>query len=199
MAHLIGPQASWLGRNNDSALVMATSRLPKRRPWSPAAGRIRKYLRGPRFSGYRRTWCGDESDHWTNATLPAPSRVLTATWNSTGPCGFFCVCCRLVIFTKDHEYGTLLCPIAEESQNRGSKNGKDGYTEITSARPANKEISRFDGDGLILRIALQAKGRKKNECFRYALPLSKRRTKKRVNAQYWQFSIHQVLSGKATP
>ncbi|ANA26376.1 hypothetical protein UQ48_17710 [Salmonella enterica subsp. diarizonae] len=104
-----------------------------------------------------------------------------------------------MIFTKDHEYGTLLCPIAEESQNRGSKNGKDGYTEITSARPANKEISRFDGDGLILRIALQAKGRKKNECFRYALPVSKRRTKKRVNAQYWQFSIHQVLSGKATP
>lgn len=103
MAHLIGPQASWLGRNNDSALVMATSRLPKRRPWSPAAGRIRKCLRGPRFSGYRRTWCGDESDHWTNAALPAPSRVLTATWNSTGPCGFFCVCCRLVIFTKDHE------------------------------------------------------------------------------------------------
>ncbi|EAA3384576.1 integrase domain-containing protein [Escherichia coli] len=50
-------------------------------------------------------------------------------------------------------------------------------TEIKSTKPANKEINLFDGDGLILRIAPLAKGGKKNWYFRYAVPVSKKRTK----------------------
>lgn len=50
-------------------------------------------------------------------------------------------------------------------------------TEIKSTKPADKEINLFDGDGLILRIAPLAKGGKKNWYFRYAVPVSKKRTK----------------------
>ncbi len=50
-------------------------------------------------------------------------------------------------------------------------------TEIKSTKPADKEINLFDGDGLILRIAPLAKGGKKNRYFRYAVPVSKKRTK----------------------
>ncbi|WP_172796945.1 phage integrase central domain-containing protein [Pantoea ananatis] len=50
-------------------------------------------------------------------------------------------------------------------------------TEIKSIKPADKEINLFDGDGLILRIAPLAKGWKKNWYFRYAVPVSKKRTK----------------------
>lgn len=50
-------------------------------------------------------------------------------------------------------------------------------TEIKSTKPADKEVNLFDGDGLILRIAPQAKGGKKNWYFRYAVPVSKKRTK----------------------
>ncbi|MDX7486208.1 integrase arm-type DNA-binding domain-containing protein, partial [Citrobacter freundii] len=50
-------------------------------------------------------------------------------------------------------------------------------TEIKSTKPADKEINLFDGDGLILRIAPLSKGGKKNWYFRYAVPVSKKRTK----------------------
>lgn len=50
-------------------------------------------------------------------------------------------------------------------------------TEIKSTKPADKEINLFDGDGLILRIATLSKGGKKNWYFRYAVPVSKKRTK----------------------
>ncbi|MFO5020175.1 integrase arm-type DNA-binding domain-containing protein, partial [Salmonella enterica] len=50
-------------------------------------------------------------------------------------------------------------------------------TEIKSTKPADKEINLFDGDGLILRIAPLAKGGKKNWYFRYAVPVTKKRTK----------------------
>ena len=49
-------------------------------------------------------------------------------------------------------------------------------TEIKSTKPADNEINLFDGDGLILRIAPLAKGGKKNWYFRYAVPVSKKRT-----------------------
>ncbi|CAI2512898.1 Prophage CP4-57 integrase [Serratia fonticola] len=51
-------------------------------------------------------------------------------------------------------------------------------TEIKSTKPSDKEINLFDGDGLILRIAPLSKGGKKNWYFRYAVPLTKKRTKK---------------------
>lgn len=50
-------------------------------------------------------------------------------------------------------------------------------TEIKSTKPAAKEINLFDGDGLILRIAPLSKGGKKNWYFRYAVPVTKKRTK----------------------
>jgi len=50
-------------------------------------------------------------------------------------------------------------------------------TEIKSTKPADKEINLFDGDGLILRISPLSKGGKKNWYFRYAVPVSKKRTK----------------------
>ena len=50
-------------------------------------------------------------------------------------------------------------------------------TEIKSTKPADKEINLFDGEGLILRIAPLSKGGKKNWYFRYAVPVSKKRTK----------------------
>ncbi|HHI3896457.1 TPA: integrase arm-type DNA-binding domain-containing protein [Klebsiella aerogenes] len=50
-------------------------------------------------------------------------------------------------------------------------------TEIKSTKPTDKEINLFDGDGLILRISALAKGGKKNWYFRYAVPVSKKRTK----------------------
>ncbi|HAV1845422.1 TPA: tyrosine-type recombinase/integrase [Enterobacter hormaechei subsp. xiangfangensis] len=53
-------------------------------------------------------------------------------------------------------------------------------TEIKSTKPADKEINLFDGDGLILRIAPLTKGGKKNWYFRYAVPVSKKRTKMSV-------------------
>ena len=50
-------------------------------------------------------------------------------------------------------------------------------TEIKSTKPADKEVNLFDGDGLILRISPLSKGGKKNWYFRYAVPVSKKRTK----------------------
>lgn len=50
-------------------------------------------------------------------------------------------------------------------------------TEIKSAKPADKEINLFDGDGLMLRIAPLSRGGKKNWYFRYAVPVTKKRTK----------------------
>jgi integrase len=50
-------------------------------------------------------------------------------------------------------------------------------TEIKSTKPTDKEINLFDGDGLILRLAPLSKGGKKNWYFRYAVPVSKKRTK----------------------
>ena len=50
-------------------------------------------------------------------------------------------------------------------------------TEIKSTKPAEKEVNLFDGDGLLLRIAPLAKGGKKNWYFRYAVPVTKKRTK----------------------
>ena len=50
-------------------------------------------------------------------------------------------------------------------------------TEIKSTKPTAKEINLFDGDGLILRIAPLSKGGKKNWYFRYAVPVTKKRTK----------------------
>ncbi len=50
-------------------------------------------------------------------------------------------------------------------------------TEIKSTKPADKEINLFDGDGLILRIAPLSKVGKKNWYFRYAVPVTKKRTK----------------------
>lgn len=50
-------------------------------------------------------------------------------------------------------------------------------TEIKSTKPSDKEINLFDGDGLILRIAPLSKGGKKNWYFRYAVPVTKNRTK----------------------
>jgi hypothetical protein len=49
-------------------------------------------------------------------------------------------------------------------------------TEIKSTKPAEKEVNLFDGDGLILRIA-PLEGGKKNWYFRYAVPVTKKRTK----------------------
>ncbi|HAW7810702.1 integrase domain-containing protein [Klebsiella variicola] len=50
-------------------------------------------------------------------------------------------------------------------------------TEIKSTKPSEKEVNLFDGDGLLLRIAPLAKGGKKNWYFRYAVPVTKKRTK----------------------
>ncbi|EKN3990196.1 tyrosine-type recombinase/integrase [Yersinia enterocolitica] len=50
-------------------------------------------------------------------------------------------------------------------------------TEIKNTKPADKEISLFDGDGLLLRIAPIAKGGKKNWYLRYPVPVTKKRTK----------------------
>ena len=50
-------------------------------------------------------------------------------------------------------------------------------TEIKSTKPAEKEVNLFDGDGFLLRIAPLAKGGKKNWYFRYAVPVTKKRTK----------------------
>ncbi len=52
-------------------------------------------------------------------------------------------------------------------------------TEIKSTKPAEKEVNLFDGDGLLLRIAPLAKGGKKNWYFRYAVPVTKKRTMNR--------------------
>ena len=50
-------------------------------------------------------------------------------------------------------------------------------TEIKHTKPADKELNLFDGDGLILRISPESRGGKKNWYFRYAVPVSKKRTK----------------------
>ena len=49
--------------------------------------------------------------------------------------------------------------------------------KLTDTKPAEKEVNLFDGDGLLLRIAPLAKGGKKNWYFRYAVPVTKKRTK----------------------
>jgi hypothetical protein len=61
-------------------------------------------------------------------------------------------------------------------------------TEIKSTKPTDKEINLFDGDGLILRIAPLSKGGKKNWYFRYAVPVSKKRTKMSLGTytSHWQ-------------
>ncbi|HCP25254.1 MAG TPA: integrase [Pantoea ananatis] len=50
-------------------------------------------------------------------------------------------------------------------------------TQIKSTKPGEKEVNLFDGDGLFLRISPTAKGGKKNWYFRYAVPVTKKRTK----------------------
>lgn len=50
-------------------------------------------------------------------------------------------------------------------------------TEIKNTKPGDKEINLFDGDGLLLRIAPDTKGGKKNWYFRYSVPVTKKRTK----------------------
>lgn len=50
-------------------------------------------------------------------------------------------------------------------------------TEIKSTKPSDKETNLFDGDGLMLRIAPLSSGGKKNWYFRYAVPVTKKRTK----------------------
>ncbi|ECF2523001.1 phage integrase central domain-containing protein [Klebsiella michiganensis] len=50
-------------------------------------------------------------------------------------------------------------------------------TEIKSTKPSDKETNLFDGDGLILRIAPLSNGGRKNWYFRYAVPVTKKRTK----------------------
>ncbi|ENH7385643.1 TPA: integrase arm-type DNA-binding domain-containing protein, partial [Enterobacter hormaechei] len=50
-------------------------------------------------------------------------------------------------------------------------------TEIKSTKASEKEINLFDGDGLMLRIAPLTKGGAKRWYFRYAVPLTKKRTK----------------------
>lgn len=78
-------------------------------------------------------------------------------------------------------YGTLLGPNIKGPKLEGPKMAKIAKkltdTEIKSTKPTDKEINLFDGDGLILRIAPLSKGGKKNWYFRYAVPVSKKRTK----------------------
>ncbi len=50
-------------------------------------------------------------------------------------------------------------------------------TEIKSTKPSDKETNLFDGDGLMLRIAPLSSGGRKNWYFRYAVPVTKKRTK----------------------
>lgn len=50
-------------------------------------------------------------------------------------------------------------------------------TQIKSTKPGEKEVNLFDGDGLFLRISPTVKGGKKNWYFRYAVPVTKKRTK----------------------
>jgi integrase len=50
-------------------------------------------------------------------------------------------------------------------------------TEIKSTKPSDKETNLFDGDGLMLRIASLSSGGRKNWYFRYAVPVTKKRTK----------------------
>lgn len=50
-------------------------------------------------------------------------------------------------------------------------------TQIKSTKPGEKEVNLFDGDGLFLRISPILKGGKKNWYFRYAVPVTKKRTK----------------------
>jgi len=50
-------------------------------------------------------------------------------------------------------------------------------TQIKSTKPGEKEVNLFDGDGLFLRISPTKKGGKKNWYFRYAVPVTKKRTK----------------------
>lgn len=50
-------------------------------------------------------------------------------------------------------------------------------TQIKSTKPGEKEVNLFDGDGLFLRISPTTKGGKKNWYFRYAVPVTKKRTK----------------------
>lgn len=50
-------------------------------------------------------------------------------------------------------------------------------TQIKNTKPGDKELNLFDGDGLFLRISPTVKGGKKNWYFRYAVPVTKKRTK----------------------
>lgn len=50
-------------------------------------------------------------------------------------------------------------------------------TQIKNTKPGEKEVNLFDGDGLFLRISPAVKGGKKNWYFRYAVPVTKKRTK----------------------
>ncbi len=75
----------------------------------------------------------------------------------------------------------FLGPIAKGPKTEGPKIAKLAKkltdTEIKNTKPADKEINLFDGDGLMLRIAPLSKGGKKNWYFRYAVPVTKKRTK----------------------
>lgn len=50
-------------------------------------------------------------------------------------------------------------------------------TQIKSTKPGEKEVNLFDGDGLFLRISPTVKSGKINLYFRYAVPVTKKRTK----------------------
>ncbi|MGY2797140.1 hypothetical protein ACVWV0_001316 [Ewingella americana] len=50
-------------------------------------------------------------------------------------------------------------------------------TQIKSTKLGEKEVNLFDGDGLFLCISPTVKGGKKNWYFRYAVPVTKKRTK----------------------
>ncbi len=97
-------------------------------------------------------------------------------------CGLFYVYCRPVRIAENYElWHPEWDPLRRVQKPRVPKWQKIAKkltdTEIKSTKPADKEINLFDGDGLILRIAPLAKGGKKNWYFRYAVPVSKKRTK----------------------
>lgn len=97
-------------------------------------------------------------------------------------CGLFYVYCHPVRIAENYQlWHPEWDPLRRVQKPRVPKMAKIAKkltdTEIRSTKPADKEINLFDGDGLILRIAPLSKGGKKNWYFRYAVPVSKKRTK----------------------
>lgn len=97
-------------------------------------------------------------------------------------CGLFYVYYRPVRIAENyHLWHPEWDPLRSGPKTEGPKMAKIAKkltdTEIKSTKPADKEINLFDGDGLILRISPLSKGGKKNWYFRYAVPVSKKRTK----------------------